>query len=84
MECTCGEKHTPGAKYFVSAMDGNRFWLMAGPFPSHPEALEMVNVVNAMACDLDPRACFFAWGTVAMKSDCVKSGRMNELLKIGA
>jgi hypothetical protein len=54
---------TPKKNFYVSAIDGDRKFLVAGPYGTHNEALAMVAAVNAFACDHDPRACFMAWGT---------------------
>ena len=49
--------------FYVSAIDGQKKYLIAGPYASHTEALEKVDAVNKRACELDARACFMAWGT---------------------
>jgi hypothetical protein len=50
------------AHFYVSAVDGSRKHLVAGPYGSHGEALGMVEHVRKHA-DSDPRAHFMAWGT---------------------
>lgn len=48
--------------FYVSAIDGPRKHLVAGPYSSHDEAKGMVDHVRKHA-DSDPRAHFMAWGT---------------------
>lgn len=83
--CTCGERHHPAANYYVSiADDGHppRMGLLAGPFTTHAEALSWVRRTNDVACDVDPRAHFCGFGTVAMKPSYTKPGKLNHLLGI--
>lgn len=49
--------------FYVSAIDGDRRYLIAGPYPLHSDALERVEKVRKMADERDPRASFMAWGT---------------------
>jgi hypothetical protein len=49
--------------YYVSVIDGGRRGLIAGPWPTHAEALAAVDTVRAIACDVEPRAHFYAFGT---------------------
>lgn len=49
--------------YYVSAIDGRRRYLIAGPYPTHSEALARVNPVLHEADRRDGRAWFMAWGT---------------------
>jgi hypothetical protein len=53
-----GRKH-----YYVSAIDGAKKHLVAGPYGSHEEAIGHVEHVRAHADARDPRAHFMAWGT---------------------
>ncbi len=48
--------------FYVSAIDGSKRHLVAGPYGSHDEALGMVSHVKRHA-DSDPRAHFMGWGT---------------------
>lgn len=67
----------PG-KYYVSATDGDRYWLMRGPFPTHTEALAVVRETMLKAIDLDPKAVWMGWGTCRWKNEhSAKPGRMN-------
>lgn len=61
--------------YYVSAQDGARYSLMLGPFATHEAALAQVDAVCAKACQLDPRAWFWAWGTLSALLD--RKGTMN-------
>jgi hypothetical protein len=49
--------------YYVSAVDGPRQALVAGPFETHAEALSQVEPEREKWCRLDGRAHFAAWGT---------------------
>jgi len=54
------------AKYFyVSAVDGRRKYLLAGPYDTHAEAARNVATVKAIALDQDVtgRAAFMGFGT---------------------
>ena len=62
MEFTQQPDTKPGP-YFVSAIDGTKKYLMAGPFDLHVEALAVVDKAKNISCDHDPRAWFMSWGT---------------------
>jgi hypothetical protein len=49
--------------FYVSAIDGSRRYLIAGPYPTIIHALEKVETVLEIADRRDPRAWFMAWGT---------------------
>jgi hypothetical protein len=54
---------SPDTKHFyVSAIDGTKRHLVAGPYGSHADALARVDDVQQHAKD-DPRTHFMAWGT---------------------
>lgn len=55
--------------YYVSAIDGDRKYLIAGPYGSHRAALDMVQAVKAYAGSIDRRAVFMAWGTAGSDSE---------------
>ena len=56
----------PNHKYFyVSARDGPRNFLMAGPYDDHETAWDSVDTVRNYAVDADGRAHFMAWGTAS-------------------
>jgi hypothetical protein len=68
----------PG-NYYVTAIDGDRWVPLLGPFVNdHRGALDAVEVVRNKACSLDPRAWWYAFGTARWeKSD---PGRLNDVL----
>lgn len=70
----------PG-NYYVSAIDGPRTALLLGPFPTHQQALDEVDTGRDMACDLDPRAHFYAFGTCRMPDDYTKPGVLTRRLQ---
>jgi biotin carboxylase len=49
--------------YFVTAIDGLRRYFLAGPWPTHAEALAQVDAVRRFAEQTDPRAVWMAYGT---------------------
>lgn len=60
------DMQTPDTKtgpYFVSAVDGSKSYLMAGPYNDHGAALAQVDRARDIASNLDGRAHFMAWGT---------------------
>lgn len=63
----------PKHRYFyVSAIDGPRHFLMAGPYGSREVAEGLVSEVRDYCTEKDGRAWFMAWG-VAGSSDEVAS-----------
>lgn len=77
--CDCGQTHHEGSNYYVSVVDGpKKFQVLAGPYKTHQEALALVPTVTRIAQDVDPRAAFYAFGTVAMKPDFTKPGILND------
>lgn len=64
--------------FYVTAIDGGRVYYMHGPHEEHKSALDLVNDVREVACTLDPRAHFMAWGTV--KTTRSVPATMNELI----
>lgn len=61
----------PNHKFFyVSAIDGPRRFLIAGPYDNHDAVLARVDGVRAYACDFANnasagRAAFMGWGTAS-------------------
>lgn len=51
--------------YYVSAIDGPKKYLVAGPYDTHAAAKDKVSEVREMAYQRDKsgRAWFMAWGT---------------------
>ena len=72
------EVHGPG-DFFVSAMDGNQYFLMAGPYPEHSEAKANVEKVKSIARQYDSagKAAFLAWGTCRLEPDSGRRGSLN-------
>jgi hypothetical protein len=52
--------------YYVSVIDGPRYALLAGPFRTHEQALSLVDKTRDIACKVDPKGWFYAYGTVKM------------------
>lgn len=55
--------------YYVSAIDGDRRYLIAGPYPTLVHAAEKVETVRRLADERDPRAWFMAWGTAGSDAE---------------
>lgn len=64
--------------YYVSAIDGGRLHLMAGPYELHADALADVDRALAIAGEYDGRAYFAAWGTVRAPGQD-EPGKLNRL-----
>lgn len=58
--------------FYVSAIDGPRHFIMAGPYGSREVAEGLVNEVRDYCAERDGRAWFMAWG-VAGSSEEIKS-----------
>lgn len=55
--------------YYVSAIDGTRSARVRGPYPTHAEALAMVDESSRVLTTIDPRAHFYAFGTCRSEAD---------------
>lgn len=64
-------------EYFVSAIDDARTSLLAGPFPTHGAALALVQTANDVACGIDPRAHWYAFGTCSLPAGSGRRGVLN-------
>lgn len=71
--CQC-----PNGKYYVSAVDGPSYFLMAGPYSTHAAAQAHRDIALGIADKIDGRAWFMSWGTVRMADDCEKQGVLNK------
>lgn len=74
----------PG-NYYVSVIDQGRRALLAGPWPTHAEALAQVDAVRVKACELDPRGCWYAFGTARLPDDDsvpIRYGSLNKHLNL--
>ena len=52
--------------FYVSVMDGPRFGLLLGPFPTHAEAKANVDKGTKLANDANAWAAFYAFGTASL------------------
>jgi hypothetical protein len=72
-EHTCTPETCPdGANYFVTAVDGSKWYYMAGPYATHQQALDAVQPALKIADKNDGRAWFMSWGTT--QSDRTEPG----------
>ena len=71
---------TKPGPYYVSALDGPKTYLMAGPYAAHQDALAMVATAREVAerNDHSGKSVWMAWGTVRIEG-CEKIGRLNQL-----
>lgn len=68
--------------YYVSMIDGARVARLAGPYVNdHAGALAAVETARAIAEQLDPRACWYAFGTCSADAD-LGPGVLNRLGKM--
>ena len=84
--CACGGGHPVGATYYASVIEDSArgaaspMVLAAGPFPTHAEALAVVDRVRALVlAKWNPggRAHWYGFGTVAMAPDFTRPGKLN-------
>lgn len=70
----------PGA-YYVSASNGKKTEMLFGPFMNnHEAALVAVEKVRKVACDIDPRAHWYSFGTARKYgADTYPLGTLNNL-----
>lgn len=71
------------SKFYVSVKEGECYGLLAGPYDTHDEALEMVPEVKRVAQGVDPWAVFYAFGTAKTSPGHCKPGTLNHLLGRG-
>ena|ERR1035437_283457 len=58
----------PGRAFFVSVVSGAHWRALTGPYDTHLDALAKVAEAEGLA-QRDPRASFYAYGTVQAPSD---------------
>jgi hypothetical protein len=67
--------------YYVSAAasDRRKWWPLLGPFPDdHAGAIRKIDAVRKLACELDPRGCWYSYGTVRIEhQDDPPQGALN-------
>ena len=82
----CGGDHPAGATYYASVIQdpargaASPMVLAAGPFPTHADALAVVDRVRAVVlAKWNPggRAHWYGFGTVAMAPDFTRPGKLN-------
>ena len=69
---------TKPGPYYVSAINGSKVHLMAGPYELHADALATVDKARDIAVDHDPRAWWMQWGTVRVEG-CEQIGQLHKL-----
>lgn len=74
----CTPETCPVGTYYVTAVDGGNYWLMAGPYDTHQAALADVDKALEVSNEADPRSWWKAWGTAKIKDDTRKPGVLNE------
>ena len=67
--CTC-ESHPEGAVFYVTAIDDKRrFTRLSGPYATHQEALDAQPAVTKWAWEVDYRAPWYGYGTMAIATE---------------
>ncbi len=75
----------PG-NYYASVMDPEkpqRISVLAGPYKTHQEALNIVDTVKDIAREVDPWSVFYGFGTCRLPEDYPNPplGKLNNLLE---
>lgn len=82
--CTATDHtHPEGANFYVTCADAGRIGYLAGPYPTHGEALAVLPAVKHAAGKADPWSDFYAFGTVAMAAEFTRPGIFNDLIEGG-
>jgi len=73
--------------YYASIRDSEkpeRFGLLAGPFKTHQEALDIVPKAKEISFEVSAWSVFYAFGTCRLPEDILNppKGRLNDLLGI--
>lgn len=69
-----------GECYYVDAADAGKVALLAGPFQTHQQALDIYEQARELALNYgDPRAWFYSYGTCKMP-DGKRLGLLNSKL----
>ena len=70
--------------FYVTMKRGARAALLAGPFSSHQEALDLVEAARDAAYNVDPWVWFDLFGTASLISDHPPVGALNSWLGLEA
>ena len=75
---------TKPGNYYVTVRRGTvpvDFRPLAGPFLNdHQAALDLVDEARKIACEVDPRGCWYWYGTARLPLDFTEPGILNERL----
>ena len=83
--CACAA-HPEGANFYASVIEApdrgpeSPMVLAAGPFPTHADALAVVDKVRAIVLaryNPNGRAHWYGYGTAAMAADFTRPGKLN-------
>ena len=64
----------PGPYYVSVVREKGDYIFASGPYPTHPEALALVDKARRVAEKHDPRAVWYAFGICRVKEDCTTPG----------
>ena len=70
--------------YYVSVLNGSKRGLLAGPYKTHQEALDMVEPAKKLAQEVDSWDWFYAFGTCKTPDGYAGQGVLNDLLEEAA
>ncbi len=68
-------------QWYLGVRDGDRRGLLAGPYPTAPEADADMALVRALAERADPFSVFYAFGIFEMPTGFDQPGRLNDHLQ---
>lgn len=66
--------------YYVSVMQNattKDYRLARGPYPTHEQALEVVEETRKKAYELDSKSWFYLFGTLSIETDTPQDGILN-------
>jgi hypothetical protein len=85
VETITGEHFTGGTSvFYVTVRRNSRSALLLGPFDTHDEALERVELGRRLAFEVDSFTAFDSFGTAKVTGSDHKPGLLNELAEKGA
>lgn len=68
--------------FYVSVIDAKRYDLLAGPFATHQEALDMVEPARKLTTQIKPEAHFYGFGTCRAPEGYDRPGKLNARLGV--
>ena len=66
--------------HYVSVIDGPRYGLLLGPYPTRREAERNVERARIKAREVNDRAIWYGYGTCRVTTGSPRPGRFNDLI----